>query len=115
MRTWSECGSPFSRSTMPRSMPNQRSMRRLTCSRPGFSVEAVRAIRLDTFKVAYQIIGGGEEGDKRIVRTKEEADHSLPYMLAAALIDGQVQPEQYAPERIVARDVQDLLRAVTIT
>jgi 2-methylcitrate dehydratase len=84
-------------------------------SRPGFSVEAVRAIRLNTFKVAYQIIGGGEEGDKRIVRTKEEADHSLPYVLAVALIDGEVQPEQYAPERIASKDVQSLLRRVTVT
>ncbi len=84
-------------------------------ARPGFSAGAVRAVRLDTFAVAHQIIGGGEEGDKRIVRTKEEADHSLPYMLAVALIDGRVQPEQYEPERIVAADVQDLLRKVTIT
>jgi 2-methylcitrate dehydratase len=52
--------------------------------------------------------------DKRIVRTKEEADHSLPYMLAAALVDGRVQPEQYAQERIQAADVQDLLRKVTV-
>jgi len=83
--------------------------------RPGFSAQAVRAISLNTFKVAYQIIGGGEEGDKRLVRTKEEADHSLPYMLAVALIDGEVQPEQYAPERIAAKDVQSLLRRVTVT
>lgn len=84
-------------------------------ARPGFSPSAVRAVRLATFDVAYHIIGGGEEGEKRIVRTKEEADHSLPYMLAVALIDGEVQPEQYRPERIVAADVQDLLRKVTIT
>lgn len=84
-------------------------------AQPGFSAKAVRAVRLDTFAVAHQIIGGGEEGDKRVVRTKEEADHSLPYMLAAALVDGEVQPEQYAPERIVAADVQDLLRKVKIT
>src|SRR6516162_9058184 len=83
--------------------------------RPGFSAQAVRAIRLNTFKVAYQIIGGGEEGDKRIVRTKEEADHSLPYMLAVALLDGEVQPRQYRPERIGAADVQNLLRKVTVT
>lgn len=76
---------------------------------------AVRAVRLKTFAVAHQIIGGGEEGDKRLVRTKEEADHSLPYMLAVALIDGQVQPEQYAPDRIASPDVQQLLRHVTIT
>lgn len=82
---------------------------------PHFAGDAVRAVRLKTFAVAHQIIGGGEEGDKRIVRTKEEADHSLPYMLAVALIDGQVQPEQYAPDRIVSSDVQQLLRNVTIT
>ena len=84
-------------------------------SRPDFGVEAVRAVRLKTFAVAHQIIGGGEEGDKHIVRTKEEADHSLPYMIAVAFLDGEVQPQQYAPERISAADVQALLRKVTIT
>jgi 2-methylcitrate dehydratase len=84
-------------------------------SRRDFAVELVRAVRLKTFAVAHQIIGGGEEGDKRIVRTKEEADHSLPYMIAVAFLDGEVQPQQYAPERISAADVQALLRKVTIT
>jgi 2-methylcitrate dehydratase len=84
-------------------------------SQASFAIDRVREVRLRTFRVAYQIIGGGEEGDKRTVRSKEEADHSLPYMLAVALLDGEVQPEQYAPERIAARDVQDLLRRVIIT
>jgi 2-methylcitrate dehydratase len=84
-------------------------------SQANFAIDKVRDVRLRTFRVAYQIIGGGEEGDKRMVRSKEEADHSLPYMLAVALLDGEVQPEQYAAERIAARDVQDLLRRVTIT
>jgi 2-methylcitrate dehydratase PrpD len=79
------------------------------------SHERVRAVRLQTFAVAHQIIGGGEEGDKRLVRTKEEADHSLPYILAVALIDGEVQPRQYEPARIRAADVQMLLRKVTVT
>jgi 2-methylcitrate dehydratase len=81
---------------------------------PAFRSASIRAVRLQTFAVAHQIIGGGEEGDKRVVRSKEEADHSLPYILAVALIDGRVQPEQYAPERIVAPDVQELLRKVSI-
>jgi 2-methylcitrate dehydratase len=74
----------------------------------------VERIELDTFQVAFDIIGGGEEGDKRQVRSKEEADHSLPYLLAVALLDGQVLPEQYLPERIVADDVQQLLRRVEV-
>jgi len=74
----------------------------------------VRRIELETFQVAYDIIGGGEEGAKVDVATKEEADHSLPYLLAVALLDGQVLPQQYAPERIVAADVQALLRRVEV-
>src|SRR5579859_4643678 len=52
--------------------------------------EEIEDIRIDIFDVAYHIIGGGEEGDKQRVRTKEEADHSLPYMVAVALLDGDV-------------------------
>jgi 2-methylcitrate dehydratase len=76
--------------------------------------EDIQDIQIDIFDVAYHIIGGGEEGDKQQVRTKEEADHSLPYMVAVALLDGDVSPAQYAPERIVSEDVQSLLRKVTI-
>ena len=71
-------------------------------------------VRVEIFDVAYNIIGGGEEGDKRLVRTKEEADHSLPYLLAVALIDGEVLPAQYAPERIARDDVQRLLRKISV-
>ena len=76
--------------------------------------EQVERIEIAIFDVSYNIIGGGEEGDKHRVRTKEEADHSLPYMVAVALIDEEVTPAQYAPERIVREDVQSLLRKVTI-
>ena len=76
--------------------------------------QEIESVNIDIFDVAYNIIGGGEEGDKRQVRTKEEADHSLPYMVAVALLDGEVTPAQYAPERIVREDVQSLLRKVTI-
>src|SRR5699024_576766 len=62
----------------------------------------------------HSIIGGGEEGDKRTIRTKEEADHSLPWMLAAVLLDGELTPAQYHHERIVADDVQDLMAKVEI-
>ncbi len=79
-----------------------------------FTLREVETIELDIFDVAYHIIGGGEEGDKTIVRTKEEADHSLPYLLAVALLDGQVMPAQYRPERIQREDVQGLLRRVKV-
>jgi len=76
--------------------------------------EQIERIEIVIFDVSYNIIGGGEEGDKHRVRTKEEADHSLPYMVAVALIDGEVTPAQYAPERIIRENVQSLLRKVTV-
>jgi 2-methylcitrate dehydratase len=80
----------------------------------GLRVDDIRIIEIEIFDVAYHIIGGGEEGDKTIVRTKEEADHSLQYMIAVALLDDQVMPEQYKPERIQRQDVQMLLRKITV-
>lgn len=80
----------------------------------GIDVRAIDAVEIDTFNVAFNIIGGGEEGDKMLVRRKEEADHSLPYMVAVALLDDQVLPPQYDPRRINRRDVQILLRKVKV-
>ena len=79
-----------------------------------FSSTDIERVDVEIFEVAYNIIGGGEEGDKTVVSTKEQADHSLPYMLAVAILDGQVMPEQYEPERIWLADVQDLLGKVYV-
>jgi 2-methylcitrate dehydratase len=87
---------------------------RLMSTPAGFDATRIRKVRLRTFGVAFSIIGGGEEGDKHSIRTKEEADHSLPYLLAAALLDGEVNPAQFAPERIVADDIQRLLALVEV-
>lgn len=80
----------------------------------GFHAADVERIDIATFGVAFHIIGGGEEGEKVTIRTKEEADHSLPYMVAVAILDGQVLPAQYAPARIRRDDVQQLLRRVVV-
>ncbi len=74
----------------------------------------IHRIDIEIFDVAYNIIGGGEEGEKITVHTKEEADHSLPYIIAAAVLDDQVLPAQYLPERIQRSDIQALLRKVMV-
>ena len=80
----------------------------------GFGAGDVERVEIETFDVAYNIIGGGEEGEKVSVRTKEEADHSLPYIVAVAILDGNVMPEQYEPDRIVTDDVQHLLHKIIV-
>jgi 2-methylcitrate dehydratase len=74
----------------------------------------VESIENHAFQDAYDFMGGGRFGPKTDVHTKEQADHSLPYLLAVALLDGSVQPAQLAPERIAKPDVQKLLRKVKV-
>ncbi len=82
--------------------------------REGVRPEDVLRVELDTFNQALEIVGGGAGGDRVAVHSKEQADHSLPYLLAVALIDGDVQPEQFTEERVKRGDVQDLLRRVWV-
>ncbi|MDY6788735.1 MAG: MmgE/PrpD family protein [Candidatus Nanohaloarchaea archaeon] len=81
----------------------------------GIDAHNIRSIELETFHGAYQIIGGGEGGDRYSVRDKEQADHSLPYMLAVAALDGELFNAQYEQERIERDDVQELLRKVKVS
>jgi 2-methylcitrate dehydratase len=80
-----------------------------------FCGAAVERIDIETFDAAFNIVGGGEEGDRTtLVTTREQADQSLPYAIAVALLDGDVMPAQYTVERIRRDDVQDLLRRVFV-
>ena len=74
----------------------------------------VVSIEADVFQLAYDFAGGGLYGTDKVIRTKEQADHSLPYLLAVSLLDGDVQPAQFKPDRIVKPDVQALLKKVSV-
>jgi len=74
----------------------------------------VVSIEAEVFQLAYDFAGGGLYGVDRVIQTKEQADHSLPYLLAVALLDGNVMPAQFNPERIDKPDVQNLLKKVSV-
>src|ERR1700756_2849358 len=72
------------------------------------------SIEGEVFQLAFDFAGGGLYGVDKVIRTKEQADHSLPYLLSVALIDGEATPGQFQPDRIVKPDVQALLKKVSI-
>ena len=77
--------------------------------------ENISSIEADVPQITFDFSGGGLYGGaKADISTKEQADHSLPYLLAVAVLDGQVMRAQFKPERIVANDVQTLLKKVTV-
>jgi 2-methylcitrate dehydratase len=79
-----------------------------------FDPAEVVGIEADVFQYAYDFTGGGNFGPKTNVHTKEDADHSLPYLLAVAALDGDVQLAQLDPKRIEKSDVQELLLKVEV-
>lgn len=85
----------------------------LELRKDGLRAEDVERVDLHVFDVSYEIIGPGA-GDKKKVKTKEEADHSLPYLVASALLDGEMTPAQYAEDRVNRPDVQALLQKVDV-
>jgi hypothetical protein len=62
-----------------------------------FDAAEIASIEADVVQDTYDFTGGGP---KTNVHTKEYADHSLSYLLAVALIDGDVQPALLSSERI---------------
>ncbi|MDR7518830.1 MAG: MmgE/PrpD family protein [Armatimonadota bacterium] len=73
----------------------------------GVRPEAIERVTIRTFRVAVEIIGG--EPEKWAPKTRETADHSLPYLVAAALLDGEVTERQFTPDRIGRADIRALV------
>jgi 2-methylcitrate dehydratase len=73
----------------------------------------VVSIEADVTRMTYDFSGGGLYGIDKSITTKEQADHNLFYLLAVALLDHDVTPAQFTPERIARPDVQQLLKKVS--
>jgi len=71
-------------------------------------VRQVASIDIHTFEASYNIIG--KYAEAWAPRTRETADHSLPYCTVVALIDGDVTLKQFDPQRFTAPDVLALLK-----
>jgi 2-methylcitrate dehydratase len=78
-----------------------------------FNPGQVASIAAEVTQMTYDFAGGGLYGVDKEVRIKEQADHNLSYLLAVALLDGNVMPAQFTPERINRSDVQALLKKVS--
>jgi 2-methylcitrate dehydratase len=73
--------------------------------------EHVEKIRIRSLARAADILSDPSKYDPR---SKETADHSLPYVIAAALVDRQVTPLQFTPEKIMDSAIRAQLRKVEV-
>ena len=68
-------------------------------------------IRIHSLARAADILSDPSKYDPR---TKETADHSLPYVIAAALVDRQVTPAQFTMRRIMDPSIRAQLKKVEV-
>ena len=75
-------------------------------------VSQVKAMTIESHDASVDIIGS--EPEKWRPETRETADHSLPYITAIALIDGEVTEKQFQPERFMDPKIWKFLENVKV-
>ncbi len=73
--------------------------------------DQVEKIQIRSLARAADILSDPSKYDPH---TKETADHSLPYVIAAALVDRQVTPVQFTMEKIMDAKIREQLKKVEV-
>ena len=73
--------------------------------------EQIKSVQVHTLTRAADILSDPSKYDPR---TKETADHSLPFVLATALVDREVTPKSFTPERIMDPTIRTQLRKIEL-
>jgi 2-methylcitrate dehydratase len=79
----------------------------------GHPIDDIEAIEIATYKFAYEEIGGGPE--KWRPTTRETADHSMPYIVAAVLVNGCFSDAIFDPARFTDAAILRLADKIKIT
>ena len=73
--------------------------------------EQIEKVTIRSLARAADILSDASKYDPR---SKETADHSLPYVIAAALVDRQVTPAQFTPQKINDAKIRAQLKKVVV-
>jgi 2-methylcitrate dehydratase len=76
------------------------------------SMEQVLGVEVETHEAGYTILSKDKE--KWAPSTKETADHSLPYMVGMALLQGRVDNNTYSPKNMADPKVLAFLRKIKV-
>ena len=75
-------------------------------------LDDIKEIRLQTFPAGYEVMGSGEANWQP--ETRESADHSLPFVMAVSLMEGNLEIRHYDQMYYKRPDVRALMRKIKI-
>ena len=76
-------------------------------------ISTIERIDVDTYWLCWSEIG--HEAAKWNPQNRETADHSLPYLMAVALVDGHIGLESFTPERIADPALRPIMSSIIVT
>jgi 2-methylcitrate dehydratase len=75
-------------------------------------LDRVAAIDIATTNRGY--VMAGSEPEKWAPDTRDTADHSLPYIVARAMVDGDITNESYAPEKLRDAKILAFMKKIAV-
>jgi 2-methylcitrate dehydratase len=78
----------------------------------GGNVDRIVSIEIGTTLRGYE--QAGRDREKWTPQTRDTADHSLPYLTARALVDGDITNATYAPEKLREPKILALMQKITV-
>jgi 2-methylcitrate dehydratase len=76
------------------------------------NIDNIVSVEIETHEAGYTILGSDEE--KWAPKTKETADHSLPFIVGMALLDGKIQNSTYSPRNLANPAIINLMKKITV-
>lgn len=76
------------------------------------SISEIEKIEIETHEAGYTIIGSGNE--KWEPKTRETADHSLPYIVASSLFYGRIDKEIFSENAFRNKELLSLVKKITV-
>ncbi len=73
---------------------------------------AIASVEIDSHEAGYTILG--KDPEKWNPATRETADHSLPYIVGMALMEGRITNATYAAKKFRNQKVLEFLRGITV-
>lgn len=84
--------------------------------RPEINIEEIESITVALHWAGWHEIGGGQgdKDEKWNPTTRESADHSLPYLIAVALVDGEITLDSFTDERISDPRLRPIMQKINV-
>jgi 2-methylcitrate dehydratase len=76
------------------------------------ALDRIAAVEIATTRRGYQ--AAGSEPEKWAPETRDTADHSLPYVTARAMFDGEISNASYAPDKLRDPSILAFMGKITV-